>query len=211
MGTAVIGSEERTDDELSAPDRRDRAADVLDDAAILVTHGSRLGRGANAAVRPQVGPAHAGRRHPDDGIGGYDDRRVSALLESHVTRGVENCSSHAVAPLVLPVRGASPRRTPFTLPRGGPGPRSGREAHSLRSFARGVSHPASKTMEPRCRRTPRATSRPEAHGAMSAIHQSGVDLSWTSEKCYRVGMLACGGGPRRSAPISAAGCCRRLG
>src|SRR5438477_271142 len=61
-GTGVIRGEERTDDELAGLDRRHGAADLFDDAAVLVAHRRRLGGRVNAAVGPQVGAAHAGGR-----------------------------------------------------------------------------------------------------------------------------------------------------
>ena len=42
VGAGVVGGEERADDELPRLDRRDRAADLLDDAAVLVPHRGRL-------------------------------------------------------------------------------------------------------------------------------------------------------------------------
>ena len=83
---------------------RDRAADLLDDAAVLVPHRSRFGDRTDAAVGPQVGPAHAGRRELDDGIRRLNDLRVGALLEPHVARPVENRSSHGLPPLCRPLR-----------------------------------------------------------------------------------------------------------
>ena len=77
---------------------RDRAADLLDDAAVLVPHRRRLGDRLDAAIGPQVGPAHAGGRDPDDGIGRLDDLRVIALLETHVARPVENRYFHSLSP-----------------------------------------------------------------------------------------------------------------
>ena len=75
VGTGVVGSGEGSDDKLAGLDRGNRTADLLDDAAVLVPHRCRFGERANAAVGPQVGPAHAGGRDPDYGIGWLDDRR----------------------------------------------------------------------------------------------------------------------------------------
>src|SRR5881296_1526726 len=103
MGTGVVGREERSDDELSRRDRPDRAADVFDDAAVLVAHGRRTVGGADAAIRPQVGPADARRREPDDGIRRFDNFWRRALLETHVARAVENSSSHdSITHIVYP-------------------------------------------------------------------------------------------------------------
>ena len=76
----VVGGEERADDELARLDGRDRAADLLDDADVLVAHRCRLVTGLDAAVGPEVRAAHAGGRQPDDGVGRLDDGRVGALL-----------------------------------------------------------------------------------------------------------------------------------
>src|SRR2546426_7039648 len=97
-GTGVIGGEERTDDELAGLDRGDLTADFLDDAAVLVPHRARLRCRVEAAVGPQVGPAYTGGRHPDDRIRRFDNRRVVALLETHIARGVENSSFHGSSP-----------------------------------------------------------------------------------------------------------------
>src|SRR6266496_1651907 len=97
-GTGVIGGEERTDNELAALDRGDLTADFLDDAAVLVPHRARLRCRVEAAVGPQVGPAYARGRHPDDRIRRLDDPRVVALLETHIARGVKNGSSHGLSP-----------------------------------------------------------------------------------------------------------------
>jgi len=94
MRTGVVAREERSDGELSRRDRPHRAADVFDDAAVLVAHGRRTVGGADAAIRPQVGPADAGRREPDDGIRRFDNFWRRALLETHVAWTVENSSSH---------------------------------------------------------------------------------------------------------------------
>jgi hypothetical protein len=94
VGTGVVGREERADDELAGFDRGDRAADILDDAAVLVPHRGRLGDGVDTAVIPQVGPAHARGRDPDEGIRRLGDRRCGALLETHIARAVENGTSH---------------------------------------------------------------------------------------------------------------------
>ena len=60
--------------------------------------GVGLGDRVDAAVGPQVGPAHAGGREPDDGVGRLDNLRVGALLEAHVARTVHDCSSHDGSP-----------------------------------------------------------------------------------------------------------------
>ena len=59
----VVGGEERADHELAGPQGADLAADLLDDADVLVAHRRWPVDGLDAAVGPQVGPAHAGRGH----------------------------------------------------------------------------------------------------------------------------------------------------
>src|SRR5437016_3373132 len=99
VGTGVVGGEERTDDELSALDGSDLAADFLNDAAVFMPHRGRLDDRADAAVWPQVRTANAGGRDPDDGICRLEDRRLVALLEAHVARCVQHSSSHRLSPL----------------------------------------------------------------------------------------------------------------
>src|SRR5437879_3090129 len=94
----VVGSEERSDDELSRLDRFDRAADLLDDAAILMSHWGRSGDGVDAAVGPKIGPAHAGRRDPDDSVGRLHDRWRIAVFETNVARAVQNSCLHLPSP-----------------------------------------------------------------------------------------------------------------
>src|SRR5690606_34358910 len=50
--TGIVGCEERSDHELAWPYRADLAADLLDDADVLVTHGRRLGYRLDPAVGP---------------------------------------------------------------------------------------------------------------------------------------------------------------
>jgi hypothetical protein len=97
--TGVVGSGEGSDDKLPGLDRGNRTADLLDDAAVLVPHRRRLGERANTAVGPQVGPADAGGRDPDDGIGWLDNLGLVALLEAHVAWNVKNSSFHSLSPL----------------------------------------------------------------------------------------------------------------
>src|SRR5207245_9762829 len=95
VGTGVVGGEERSDDELTRLDGGDCAADLLNDAAVLVTHRGRLGNRLDAAIRPLVRPADTRGRDPDDGIRRPDALRRFALFEAHVTRSVQNSFSPA--------------------------------------------------------------------------------------------------------------------
>jgi hypothetical protein len=90
----VVGGEERADDELAGRQGEDLAAHLLDDADVLVPHRPRPVDLLHAAVGPQVGPAHAGRGEPDDGVGRLGDRRLVALFDADVAGGVEHRSSH---------------------------------------------------------------------------------------------------------------------
>ena len=94
MRAGVVGDAERADDELARPDGRDGAADLFDDAAIFVAHRHRLRDGVQPAIGPQVGPADAGRRQPDDGVGRLEDLRLGDLLATHVARPIKNRSQH---------------------------------------------------------------------------------------------------------------------
>src|SRR5262245_52748690 len=92
------------------------AADLLDDAAVLVPHRGRLRERVDAAVGPQIGPADASGREPDHGVRGLNDPRVGEVLEPHVPRAVENSSSHRSTPDVPPHRpGKSDRPYPGSL------------------------------------------------------------------------------------------------
>src|ERR671916_694888 len=90
----AVRREERADDELVRLDQTHLAADLLDDADVLVAHRCRLRHRVGAAVGPEVRAAHAGRREPDEGVGRLDDRRVRALLGTHVPGAVKHGSSH---------------------------------------------------------------------------------------------------------------------
>jgi hypothetical protein len=90
----VLSEAKNEHDELAGFDRSNGGADLFDDAAVLVAHRGWLGGRVNAAVGPQVGPAHAGGRESEDGIRRFDDLRLVAFLEPNVSRAVENRSFH---------------------------------------------------------------------------------------------------------------------
>jgi hypothetical protein len=96
--TRIVGGEERTDHELPALDRCHRGPNLFDDAAVFVAHWGRLGVPADTAVGPQVGPAHAARRQPDDRVRRFDNRGLRALFEPHIARAIQNSSSHYLLP-----------------------------------------------------------------------------------------------------------------
>src|SRR5207247_4702981 len=81
--------------ELARLDRPHRAADLLDDAAVLVPHRGRSIHRLKPPVRPQVRTAPARERDSDDGIGRLHDLRRLAVLEPDVARAIKDCSSPA--------------------------------------------------------------------------------------------------------------------
>ena len=84
MRTGVVGQAERADDELSRMDGFYRAADLFDDAAILVAHRHRRFYVVQATEGPKVGAADAGRRQADDGVGRLEDFRLGNFLATHI-------------------------------------------------------------------------------------------------------------------------------
>src|SRR5919206_407498 len=96
----VVRREERADDELARLGQTYLAADLLDDADVLVAHRCRLRHRVGPAVGPEVRAAHAGDRQSDDGVGRLDDRRVGALLETHVAGAVHYGCAHSGLPPV---------------------------------------------------------------------------------------------------------------
>src|SRR5829696_6968254 len=94
----VVGGEERSDDELARLDQTYLAADLLDDADVLMAHRGRPVDRLDAAVGPEVRAAHAADRQSDAGVGRLDDRRVGTLLEAHVPGAIKNCSLHDLSP-----------------------------------------------------------------------------------------------------------------
>src|SRR3989442_4372011 len=119
--TRIVGGEERADNELARFDRPDSAADLFDDAAVFMSHRSRLSDGLKAAIGPQVRPANARRGHPDDSVRPLDDRRGVALLETKIAGAVEHSSSHCrlALPLSNPALVARPRAHARTSSMGG--------------------------------------------------------------------------------------------
>jgi hypothetical protein len=93
-GTDVVGREKRTDHELAWPDGFNRASDLRNDAAILVSHRGWLSGWLDATIRPQIGPAYACGGDLYDRIGRFDDGWRFALFEAHIPRPVKNCASH---------------------------------------------------------------------------------------------------------------------
>src|SRR5205823_6105582 len=104
IGAGVVAGHEAADHELAGLDGGDGAADLLDDAAVLVTDRPGLSDRIDAAVGPQVRSADACGHRADDGVGRFDDYRVGALLIAHITRGMKNSSSHTDPPIPIAPR-----------------------------------------------------------------------------------------------------------
>jgi hypothetical protein len=94
--TGVVRGPERADHELARPDGGDLAADLLDDADVLMAHRRRPLDRFDPAVGPQVRAADTGRRQPDDGVGRFEDRGVVAVFHPDVTGGIQDSSAHEV-------------------------------------------------------------------------------------------------------------------
>src|SRR5579885_156347 len=93
--TGIVRGPERANHELTGLDRPNRASDLLHDAHILVPHRRRLADRLYTTIVPQIGPAYAGGRDPDDGVRWFDNLRVGTLLEAHVPGTVKHGSSHS--------------------------------------------------------------------------------------------------------------------
>ncbi len=96
----VVGGEERADDELAGRERAHVAADFLDDADVLVPHRRGTVHRLDAAVGPQVRPAHAGGGELDDRVGRLLDPRVRSGVQAYVARRMQDCSMHELSPSV---------------------------------------------------------------------------------------------------------------
>src|SRR5438128_2223872 len=98
IGTSVVRRGEGADHKLSRLDGLHRAANFLDNAAVLVPHRRRLGNRVDSAVWPQVRTAHASSRVPDNCIRRLQDRRYVTLFETQIARTVEHSASHNLSP-----------------------------------------------------------------------------------------------------------------
>jgi hypothetical protein len=90
MRTDVVGDAEGPDDELARTHRLDRAADLFDDAAILVAHSHRRFDIVQAAEGPEIGAADPGGRQSDDGVGRLLDFWLGDLFAPNVPRAIKN-------------------------------------------------------------------------------------------------------------------------
>lgn len=97
--TDVIGGKERSDDDLPGLDPGDGAAELLDDAAVFVSHRGRLRDRTDSAVESQVGAAHTGGRNLYDCIRWLEKFPGVALIETHISRTVEYGSFPGISPL----------------------------------------------------------------------------------------------------------------
>src|SRR5664279_3242229 len=77
---------------------------------------TRRGTGGATAVAPQVGPAHAGRDHPDDRVVTGRQLRVRQRFQPHVPRPIHHRCTHVTRTLLsrywptLPIGAARPGR-----------------------------------------------------------------------------------------------------
>jgi hypothetical protein len=108
----AVGGPERADHELAGRDRVDLAADLLDDADVLVAHRGRPVDRFDPAVGPQVRAAHAGRGQPDDRVSRLQDPGVLAVFHPDVAGGVQDSSTHEVLRSLDEVRALGPRYRP---------------------------------------------------------------------------------------------------
>src|SRR6516225_4553428 len=98
MRTGVVGGGKRADDEFPAPDRPDAAADVFNDAAVLVAHRGRFADGVQTAIGPEIRPADTRRRQADDRVRRFNNSWVRPIVNAHVARTVKHCTSHNSLP-----------------------------------------------------------------------------------------------------------------
>jgi hypothetical protein len=94
----VVRDDERADHEVADFHVLDLLADLLDHADVLVTHRGGAVERLDAPVGPQVRPADAARREPDDRVGGLDDLRVLAPFDTNVAGRVHDYSTHGGTP-----------------------------------------------------------------------------------------------------------------
>src|SRR5919108_80845 len=104
------------DDELAALDRPHVFADLLDNAHVLVSHRGGPLEVFDSAIRPQVRPADARRRQPDDCVGRLDKPRLAALREPNVAGRIDHGTAHACAQLTA-WRICHVRQTSFSVVR----------------------------------------------------------------------------------------------
>jgi len=90
----VVGPHERRDDDVARLQRRDVAADVLDDADELVADPVAVLRLRLGAVGPQVAPADTGAQHAHHRVGWFAQRGVGHVLDPHVACAVDQSCSH---------------------------------------------------------------------------------------------------------------------
>ena len=99
QGAGVVAGQEPADDEVAGFDGGDVGTDGLDDTDVFVPDGRRLRHFCDAAVAPQVRPAHAGRYGADHGVRGLEDGRIGQLLKPDVVGGVNDGASHETSPV----------------------------------------------------------------------------------------------------------------
>ena len=97
--TGAIRPRKRRNDEVAALDGANLFADRLDDADELVPHALPRLAGLHLLVRPQVAPAYAGARDPEECVGGFDQVGVRDSLDANVARTMHNGGSQGSTPV----------------------------------------------------------------------------------------------------------------
>ncbi len=101
VSACIVRRKKGADDELARFNSLNSAADLLNDAAVLMPHRCRLVYGADAAIAPQVRSAHACSRDPNDGICWLGDLWFGDFLKSNVPRSVKYSSLHDLVSFAL--------------------------------------------------------------------------------------------------------------
>ncbi len=94
VDAGVVAHVERCDHEVAHLDELHVVADRLDDADELVADAVRVVGGRDAAVRPQVGAAHAGRDDLHDGVAAGREHGVGHGLDPDVAGRVDDRRKH---------------------------------------------------------------------------------------------------------------------
>jgi len=94
VDAGVVTERERCDHEVADLEARHLGSEILHHTDELMTDAMGLRRVGDTAVGPQVRTAHAGRHHPDDGVGGATDLGVGHVLEPDVTGAMDDGGAH---------------------------------------------------------------------------------------------------------------------
>lgn len=94
---SVIGSEERTDNELAFLHILHRTANLFHDAAILVTDRHWPLDLVDTTVRPEIGTADTGDGKLEDRIRRCEDLRLFHFLETNIAWPMKYCCAHVLS------------------------------------------------------------------------------------------------------------------